>query len=143
MSDANAIIDRLHAVFVESLHIQVPAADTDLFETGLVDSLQLVELLLQLERQFGFRIAIQDIDLDNLRTLDRIARLVAANAGAGAADEPMARPSFRTTGQGAAEGQQSVLEHPPQSEKSGSERVKEGGDESRSGIWSAPALGGG
>jgi D-alanine--poly(phosphoribitol) ligase subunit 2 len=84
VTDTNAIIGRLGALFVESLHIEAPAADIDLFETGILDSLQLVELLLQLEQCFGFQIKIDDIDLDDLRTLARIARLVAARtAGAG------------------------------------------------------------
>jgi len=78
VTDTNAIIGRLGALFVESLHIEAPSADTDLFETGILDSLQLVELLLQLEQRFGFQIKIDDIDLDDLRTLARIARLVAA-----------------------------------------------------------------
>ena len=84
MTDTNAIIRRLGALFVESLHIEVPSADTDLFESGTLDSLQLVELLVQLERRFGFKIKIDDIDLEDLRTLAGIARLVAARtAGAG------------------------------------------------------------
>ena len=84
MTDTNAIIRRLGALFVESLHIEVPSADTDLFESGILDSLQLVELLVQLERRFGFKIKIDDIDLEDLRTLAGIARLVAARtAGAG------------------------------------------------------------
>jgi len=93
VADANAIIERLHALFVESLHIEVPSADTDLFETGMLDSLQLVELLLQLEQQFGFRIKIDDIELDDLRTLARIAGLLTAHRAA--ADSSVARPSFR------------------------------------------------
>ena len=84
MTDANAIIGRLDALFAESLHVEVPSPDTDLLETGVLDSLQLVELLLQLEQRFGFQLKIEDIDLDDLRTLARIARLVAARTeGAG------------------------------------------------------------
>jgi len=84
VTDTNAIIRRLGALFVESLHIEAPSPDTDLFETGILDSLQLVELLVQLEQRFGFKIKIDDIDLDDLRTLARIAGLVAARtAGAG------------------------------------------------------------
>jgi D-alanine--poly(phosphoribitol) ligase subunit 2 len=78
----DAIIERLHALFIEHLHIEVPSADTDLFETGMLDSLQIVELLLQLEQRFGFRIKIDNIDLDDLRTLARIARLLAAHPAA-------------------------------------------------------------
>lgn len=79
MNDANAVIGRLSALFTESFHIEVPSPDTDLVETGILDSFQFVELLLQLEQHFGFRIRIEDIDLDDLRTLARIARLVAVN----------------------------------------------------------------
>lgn len=82
MSDPNAIIDKLGALFVETFHIQVPSADTDLLESGILDSLQLVELLVQLEQRFGLRIKVEDIDLDDLRTLARIARLVAGVNGA-------------------------------------------------------------
>jgi len=84
VTDENAIIERLSALFVESLHIEAPSADTDLFETGILDSLQLVELLLQLERRFGFRTTIENLDLDNLRTLGRIALLVAARTSGAA-----------------------------------------------------------
>ena len=73
-----AIMRGLSELFAESLHIEAPSPDTDLFESGTLDSLQLVELLLQLERRFGVRIAIESIDLEQLRTLERIARLVEA-----------------------------------------------------------------
>lgn len=91
MTNADAIIERLGAVFVESFHIEVPSSDTDLLETGILDSFQFVELLYELEQHFGFRINIDNIDMDDLRTLTRIARLVAAN-GEGA-DSSAKRPS--------------------------------------------------
>jgi D-alanine--poly(phosphoribitol) ligase subunit 2 len=73
-----AIMRGLGDLFVESLHVEAPPPDTDLFESATLDSLQLVELLLQLERRFGVRVAIEHIDLEHLRTLERIARLVEA-----------------------------------------------------------------
>jgi D-alanine--poly(phosphoribitol) ligase subunit 2 len=79
LTDTNAIIERLGAVFVESFHIEVPSADIDLLESGILDSFQMVELLSELEQRFGFRINIENIELDDLRTLSRIARMVAAN----------------------------------------------------------------
>jgi D-alanine--poly(phosphoribitol) ligase subunit 2 len=92
VTNGNAIIERLGAVFTESFHIEVPSADTDLLETGILDSFQFVELLLQLEQNFNLRIKIDDIDLEDLRTLARIARLVAANGGS-ATDPSAAQPS--------------------------------------------------
>jgi len=82
LTDANPIIERLGALFVESFHVEVPSPDTDLLETGILDSFQFVELLYELEQRFGFRMKIENIDLDDLRTLSRIARLVAANGEA-------------------------------------------------------------
>lgn len=76
MTDRNAIIERLGTVFAESFHIEVPSPDTDLLESGMLDSFQFVELLLQLERHFRLRIKIDDIDLEDLRTLARIARVI-------------------------------------------------------------------
>lgn len=95
MTDANAIIERLGALFVESFHVEVPSSDTDLLETGILDSFQFVELLFQLERHFGFRIKIEDIELDDLRTLARIARLLAAQ-GATAVPSATRPPSSAT-----------------------------------------------
>lgn len=92
LSDVNAIVRQLGALFVESFHIEIPSPDTDLLDSGILDSLQFVELLVQLERHFGLRIKVEDIDLDDLRTLARIARLVAANvAAASAAGQPSPR----------------------------------------------------
>jgi len=99
MSDA--IVERLGALFVDSLHIDAPPPDTDLFESGTIDSLQLVELLLQIERRFGVQIAVENIDLDNLRTLGRIARLVASQQSSSAmnntTDREHAEPQPKVT----------------------------------------------
>ena len=79
MTDDQAIIRRLGSLFTACFHIEVPSPDTDLLESGILDSLQFVELLVQLEQNFNLRIKIDDIDLEDLRTLERIARLVDAN----------------------------------------------------------------
>ena len=96
MTTAITIIERLGAVFTESFHIEVPSPDTDLLESGILDSFQFVELLLQLEQRFNLRIKIDDIDLEDLRTLARIARLVAA--GGGATNPSAAQPSSGAAG---------------------------------------------
>lgn len=80
--EVEPIVERLGELFVRSFHVEVPSPDTDLLASGVLDSFQFVELLLQLERQFGLRVRIDDIELDQLRTLSSIARLVAAPRGA-------------------------------------------------------------
>ena len=71
------IIESLRALFSDKLAIEVPSPDTDLIENGLLDSLRLVELLLEIEAGMGHRIPLEEIELDDLRTVGRIARLLA------------------------------------------------------------------
>jgi acyl carrier protein len=78
MQTTAAIVRDLTAVFRDKLFIEVPAADTDLLDSGLLDSLQLVQLLLHVEQDLGCRIPLDEIDLDDLRSLERLARVVEA-----------------------------------------------------------------
>jgi D-alanine--poly(phosphoribitol) ligase subunit 2 len=71
---------RLAALFAERLNVEVPSADTDLFVTGILDSLQFVELLAALEETFGVQVSVDEIELDDFRTLSRIARFVVGKA---------------------------------------------------------------
>jgi D-alanine--poly(phosphoribitol) ligase subunit 2 len=70
------VTDRVQRLFVEALNLQVPSPDTDLIEGGLLDSLALVELLFALEREFGVTIALEELDIDSFRTVNRIAEFV-------------------------------------------------------------------
>ena len=111
MRDRDAIIERLLALFIERFHVEVPAPDTDLLETGILDSLQLVDLLLQLGQDFGFSIAIETLELDDLRTLDGLAGVLAAHGSpitavtvaAQAAPPPAGVAAGKTTESGPAE----------------------------------------
>src|SRR5215467_3382230 len=80
MSEQPIDAERLRALMLEHLHVEVPSADIDLLDSGLLDSLQLVDLLLLIEEHFGRRISIDAIDLEDLRTLARIAQLLGTSA---------------------------------------------------------------
>jgi D-alanine--poly(phosphoribitol) ligase subunit 2 len=82
MAGANALRDQITALFRDSLHVDVPSPDTDLFDGGILDSLAFVELLLELERRFGVTAAVDDLEVDNFRTIDCIAEYVLARAAA-------------------------------------------------------------
>ena len=77
MDDLASIEQRLGRIFEEQMHLSVPAADTDLFETGAMDSLSFVELLLNLDRDFGVHVSLDALELDNFRSIARIARFIA------------------------------------------------------------------
>lgn len=74
--------DRILDLFSSALNIEVPSVETDLFECGVLDSLAFVELLLQLEREFGVAAALDDLQPENFTSVARIAEFVAARVGA-------------------------------------------------------------
>jgi acyl carrier protein len=76
-SPAPDLIDRVRQTFVEALTIQVPSVETDLVETGLLDSLALVELLFAIEQRFGVDLSLGELDIENFRSVERIAAFLA------------------------------------------------------------------
>ena len=77
------LTERVSRIFVEALNIQVPSEDTDLIESGYIDSLALVELLFAIEREFSVTVPLDELDIDDFRNLRRISELVAANGRPG------------------------------------------------------------
>jgi acyl carrier protein len=67
---------QLTRIFREALTIEVPAADTDLIAAGLLDSLSLVELLLRIEQDLGVQLAVDQLDLGDLKSVRSIAGLL-------------------------------------------------------------------
>jgi D-alanine--poly(phosphoribitol) ligase subunit 2 len=82
MTWTRGVAARLTRIFPEVLHVDPPAADADLFENGLIDSLAFVELLMKLEQEFGVSVAVDDLELENFRTIERIAAFVEARTTA-------------------------------------------------------------
>jgi acyl carrier protein len=78
MTNGKPVTAQLSRLFVERLDVDVPATDTDLFETGILDSLRFVELLAVLEETFGVTVAVEELEIDNFRNLSRIADFLAA-----------------------------------------------------------------
>jgi acyl carrier protein len=73
---ANPIEESIKALLLNKVHVSVPSPDTDIVETGLLDSLKLVELLSHLENHFCMQISTEDLEIDNFRSIARIAAFV-------------------------------------------------------------------
>ncbi len=73
-----AVVERIQKLFVEALSVPAPDPDTDVVESGLLDSLALVTLLFEVEREFGIQIPLDTLDVDDFRTVERMAKLVDA-----------------------------------------------------------------
>lgn len=74
--------DRISKLLSERIHIEAPSAETDLMESGLLDSLSLVEMMAGLEEEFGIKISFDEIELDNFRSVARIAEFVSQQSEA-------------------------------------------------------------
>lgn len=68
--------ERIRCIFRDSLAVEVPDVTTDVIETGLLDSLALVTLLFELEQEFEITIPLDDLDVESLRTVERIVSFV-------------------------------------------------------------------
>jgi acyl carrier protein len=66
--------ERVRAIMSDRLHIDVGDGDANLIDTGLIDSMSLVELFVALEEEFGINVADEDLDLNDFRTLNSVVR---------------------------------------------------------------------
>lgn len=96
MTTRNDIRERLRTVFAESLQVDVPAPDAELIESGILDSLHLVELLAALEEAFDMTVPVDEVDIDNFRTFDRLAAFVARQCESGGSLDASTQPPAST-----------------------------------------------
>lgn len=68
----------IQTLLEEKLLLEVKSWETDLLEAGILDSLSLVQLLMHLEERFGFKVAMEELDIEDLRSIRSLARLVAS-----------------------------------------------------------------
>ena len=94
--DYQTVQTRLSALFAEVMHVEVPSVDTDLFDSGILDSQRFVELLLHIEKNFSTRIDIEDFEIENFRCIEKIAALILQRSNGGS----MAQLSSASTSSG-------------------------------------------
>ena len=77
-----ALADRIGGIIRDVLGVEVPSHDTDLLDSGLLDSLALVSLLAEIEREFAIELPLEDLDVDQFRTVERAATYLSASGAA-------------------------------------------------------------
>ena len=70
------VASEVQTLLSEKLTAQVTSLDADLLEAGVLDSLALVQLVMHLEERFGFKVAMEELEIEDLRTIRSIARLI-------------------------------------------------------------------
>jgi len=66
----------------DQLLVEVGSPEDDLLASGVLDSLTLVQLLFDLERRFGVTIPLEELEIDDFRSINSIASLVEARGRA-------------------------------------------------------------
>jgi acyl carrier protein len=75
-ADLTSTAERLRSMLATRLAIDAPASGADPIADGGLDSLMLMEILYEVELEFGIRVDFASFDPARLRTLDGIAAWV-------------------------------------------------------------------
>jgi acyl carrier protein len=76
-SVAGSLRERVEGVVRARLDVPAASGALDLLEMGYVDSLGLIELIAELEAVLGVELPLDELELDDLRSIDRICAFLA------------------------------------------------------------------
>jgi acyl carrier protein len=71
-----AIADSLERIFREILSVEIPFVDAELIDSGVLDSLALVELISAIEEEFAIQVPLDGFEIEYFRTAKKIALFV-------------------------------------------------------------------
>jgi acyl carrier protein len=76
--DQKNIVNQLKEFVINSTDIERNTVDehTDLFQQKILDSLQIVSLVMFIEENFSIGLSFEDLTEDNMRSLAKIADLI-------------------------------------------------------------------
>jgi len=66
-------------IFVERFDTRIASPDVDLLEERLVDSVRLVDLVLEIEQRFGVTLPFEELEIEDFRTVSRLAERIQRN----------------------------------------------------------------
>jgi len=63
-------------IFAGRFETKLESGDIDLLESGIVDSVKIVELVLEIEQRFGVSLPFEELEIEDFRTLPRLAERI-------------------------------------------------------------------
>jgi acyl carrier protein len=79
--DESDIQHAITAFLRERFGVELPEADANLIESGVIDSMMFVDLIVFIEERFGVVAELDDLEIDNFATVASMARFVIARCG--------------------------------------------------------------
>ena len=80
---ASGVKETVRRFILSSIKVVDLNDDDDLFESGLVNSLFAVQLMTFIEKTFAIEVGMEDLDIDNFKSLNAAAAFVVRKSGAG------------------------------------------------------------
>ena len=77
MDQLDQLQRQINDIFHERFDTKLESDEVDLLETGLVDSVKIVELVLEIEQRFGVSLPFEDLEIEDFRTVQRLAERIA------------------------------------------------------------------
>lgn len=71
-----SLVERVRTLVRDVVSVEVPSDETDLIESGLIDSLTLITMIAEIEQEFQVQLALEDLDVEQFRTVQRMAQFV-------------------------------------------------------------------
>lgn len=63
-------------LIAEKLLVEVSSSEDDLVASGVLDSLTLVQLLVEIEQRFAVTIPLEELEIDDFRSITSITQLI-------------------------------------------------------------------
>ena len=74
--DTNQVKETVRSFINNSINIDGLGDDENLFESGIVNSLFAVQLMTFVERSFGIEIGMEDLDVENFKSVSATAAFI-------------------------------------------------------------------
>jgi acyl carrier protein len=69
----DALATEIIEIFARSFDTRLASAEVDLIEERFVDSVRLVDLVLEIEQHFGVELPFEELEIEDFRTVSRLA----------------------------------------------------------------------
>jgi methoxymalonate biosynthesis acyl carrier protein len=73
---SGAAREKIRAFIIQSLQLKDIEDDDNMFEAGLVHSLFAMQIIIFIEKEFGIELELDQVQLENLASIDAITELV-------------------------------------------------------------------
>src|SRR3954471_23651127 len=79
MPTTDSFAREIQRILADKLLVDVDSPDADLLQGGYLDSVALVQLLMEVEERFGIKLPIEELEIEDFRSVRSLARLVASH----------------------------------------------------------------